>query len=106
MSAERPVFKCCFNPDEYNKYAYAGLETRCDMEYTFYKDGKIALCPPIETLIKKRKAETKEELLKALELIKKDLIKLVKKPSFKECANCEFLKDETCQGGCFVYKLW
>jgi len=105
MYSERPIFKCCFTLEEQKQYSYAGFDSKCCMEYTIYKDGKIALCPPVENLIPKRKIETKEQLVSAVIKIRKNRDKLIKKPSFRACEDCEFLHDASCQGGCFSYKL-
>ena len=105
MCAERPIFKCCFTTEEQKEYSYAGLNSKCWMEYTIYKDGKIALCPPVENLIPKRKIETGEQLVSAIKKIRGNRDKLIKKPSFTVCENCEFRHDASCQGGCFSYKL-
>ena len=105
MYSERPVFKCCFTPEEQKQYSYAGLDSKCNMEYTVYKDGQIALCPPVENLIPKRKMETDKQLVDAVNEIREDMVRLIKKPSFKSCEECDFLQDASCQGGCFSYKL-
>jgi organic radical activating enzyme len=105
MYSERPVFKCCFTPEELEKYSYAGLDFKCNMEYTIYKDGKIGLCPPVENIITKRSVNDEHELVRAINKIREEMNDLVKKPSFESCAKCEFLHDSSCQGGCFSYKL-
>jgi hypothetical protein len=75
------------------------------MEYTIYKDGKIGLCPPVENIITKRSVNNENELIRAVNKIREEMNNLVKKPSFKNCAECDFLHDSSCQGGCFSYKI-
>jgi len=105
MYSERPIFKCCFTKEEYEKYFYAGLDGRCNMEYTVYKNGQIGLCPPVETLVPKRTMETGNQFVAAIQELRKNIALLVKKPSFEDCRTCSFLQDFSCQGGCFSYKL-
>jgi hypothetical protein len=105
MYSERPIFKCCFTPEEREDYAYAGLDSRCNMEYTVYKDSLIGLCPPVERLIPKRKIETDSQMIRSISELRREMQKLAKKPSFEECKSCEFSQDASCQGGCFSYKL-
>ena len=105
MYAERPIFKCCFTLKEQEEYSYAGLASICNMEYTVYKDGQIALCPTVENLVPKRTMNTPQQLINAIKKIRKNMAKLIKKPSFKDCEKCKFLQDASCQGGCFSYKL-
>lgn len=105
MYSERPIFKCCFTPEEQASYSYAGLDSRCNMEYTIYKDGLIGLCPPVETLIPKRKIATGEQLIDSVIELRENMNKLIDIPSFKECQGCDYAKNLSCQGGCFSYKL-
>lgn len=105
MYSERPLFKCCFTTEEIKKYFYAGFDYRCNMEYTIYKDGRIGLCPPVENLIPKQIIDNQTMLVMGVERLRNYMEKLVKKPSFGSCANCKFLSDSSCQGGCFSYKL-
>lgn len=105
LFSERPLFKCCFSEKELEQHADAGIVFSCDMEYTVYKDGMIALCPPVEKLVRKRKVQDAQSFRRAIREIRKDMHKLFEKPSFPDCYRCKSLKDHSCQGGCFSYKL-
>ena len=106
MYAERPLFPCSFEPKIWQRYQQkGGFVSRCSMEYTFYPNSGLALCPP------SRKLESGQQITTAIQLV--DRIKELRTiaennfrvPSFDVCVPCEYRLNLTCQGGCGGYKV-
>ena len=105
MLAERAIFPCAFTKEQLKKYSkLGGLRSKCGMEFTIYNNG-IALCPPARDLIKYRKFNSVLEFLKIEKQIRKEMNKIILKPSFDCCKNCNLRENLSCNGGCLGYKL-
>lgn len=106
MYSERPLFPCCFSENDWKKYEKkGGFVSSCRMEFVVYNDGRISLCPPARDLIEGFEINNSSELKEALIKMQYKVDKLILKPSFEQCVNCEKRISKICQGGCLGYKI-
>ncbi len=106
MYAERPLFPCSFEPKLWAEYQRkGGFVSRCYMEYTFYPNSGLALCPPSRQLESGKKIETFAQLVQRIEELRRIADDKFRIPSFPECIPCDYRLNLTCQGGCGGYKV-
>ena len=106
MYAERPLFPCSFEPEVWKMYTQkGGFVSRCYMEYTFYPNSGLALCPPSRQLESGQQINTAVQLVDRIEELRKIADDKFRIPSFPECVPCDYRLDLTCQGGCGGYKV-
>jgi len=106
LFAERPIFPCAFPDDVWEKYAkVGGFRPICSMEYTFYQQGGLGLCPPARRVIPRIPVETPDQLREAISKLREQVHEVkFGIPSFPECEECRHRILEVCQGGCSCYK--
>ena len=105
LLSERPLFPCSFDKMTWNTYVQrGGFLSSCDMEYTFYPNEGLALCPPSRNLVAPKSPSNPTELREQLLELRLYLEAMYKIPSFDCCESCELRKDLSCQGGCLGYK--
>lgn len=106
MTSERPLFRCSFDKETWDKYAALGgfSSQECDMEFMGYNNG-FALCAPTRNAVPTEMVETVEELQFRIQALRTYATEQARKPSFAECEPCDHRTNGSCQGGCQSYKL-
>lgn len=106
LLSERPLFPCSFDDETWEKYSVSGgFVSSCDMEFTFYAEQGLALCPPSRDLVKTQQISSSEDLVNRVGELRSFLEDVYRVPSFEQCISCSARKDLSCQGGCLGYKV-
>jgi pyruvate-formate lyase-activating enzyme len=105
MFSERPLFPCSFEDDIWQRYSVkGGLVSSCDMEFTFYPNSGLALCPPSRSLVNPEVVANETKLKERISQLRSFVRDLYRQASFNQCVHCPKREDLSCQGGCLGYK--
>ncbi len=106
LRAERPLFKCSFSDEQWNKYELkAGLRSTCNMEIAAYPGKKLGLCTVTRELGIMQQIHTADTLCDGIEFLRDHAAKMFQLPSFPQCEPCNLRKELACYGGCSGYKV-